>query len=167
MVHNHNSNDNTAATSNNNTNDNSNHHDRRIRQTNLDPYATTLSSPNDTATSVTMTPSGNEQTPMYTPTLDHSPPRRRNRKSHSAWKKIAQTHTPDNCTDPNCYSSATENVINLSGIPLFKAQTMVLSKGLSFVPTAVNAKPMEILRDFNIFTNKANRKLSQMVNPPG
>ena len=165
MVHNHNNNDNNAATSNNNANDNSNHHDRwTVRQTNLGPFATP--SPNDTTTSATTAPSQNEQTPTCTPTSDDTPPRRHNRKSHSARKKIAQTHTPDNCTDPNCYSCATENIINLSGIPLFRAQTMVLSKGLSFVPTAVNVEPKEIVRDFNIFTNKANRKLSQMVNPP-
>ena len=43
---------------------------------------------------------------------------------------------------------------------------MVLNKGLSFEPTATDAKPMEIMKDFNIFTNKSKRKLRRMINPP-
>ena len=39
-------------------------------------------------------------------------------------------------------------------------------KGLSFVPTATDAKPMENMKDFNIFANKSKRKLRRMINPP-
>ena len=118
----------------------------------------------ETDTTIESTPSERELT--RSTTVDKSPPKH-NRQSYRTRKKIMmQNHTPDNCVNPNCYSCAVDNIVNLSNIQLSKAQTMVLSKGLSFVPTADNATPMEIIKDFNIFTNKANRKLIRMKNPP-
>ena len=84
-----------------------------------------------------------------------------NRKLRRDKQKLTQKHTPDNCINPNGHSCVADNVINLSGIPLSRVQTTVLSKGLSFVHTADNAKPTEIVRDFNIFANKTHKNLAK------
>ena len=94
---------------------------------------------------------------------------KKNRKSIRDRKRVhpdITIHTPQECTNPNCYQCATLNIVNLSGIPLTKPQVLLLSKGLSFVPTATNAKPAEFIREFNTFTEKAKSKLRRMINPP-
>lgn len=88
-----------------------------------------------------------------------------NRKSLKDRNKNS-THTPEQCTSHNCYRCAVHNIVNLSDIQLTKTQILLLNRGLSFVPTAHNSTPMELIKDFNIFANKAKRKLRQMINPP-
>ena len=89
-----------------------------------------------------------------------------NRKSQKQRRALKTAHDPEQCTNPNCLDCATKNIVNLSNTQLTKTQVLLLSKGLFFVPTASNAKPTEILRDFNTFKMKARRKLCRMINPP-
>ena len=89
-----------------------------------------------------------------------------NRKSPKQRRALRTTHDPEHCTNPNCHDCATKNIVNLSNTQLTKTQVFLLSKGLSFVPTAPNAKPTVLLRDFNTFKMKARRKLRRMINPP-
>ena len=88
-----------------------------------------------------------------------------NRKSPKQRRALRTTHDPEHCTNPDCQDCATKNIVNLSNTQLTKTQVLLLSKGLSFVPTAPNAKPTEILRDFNTFKMKARRKLRRMIDP--
>lgn len=66
----------------------------------------------------------------------------------------------------NCLSCANLNVVNLSGIPLSQTQIILLNKGLTFIPTARNAKSMEILKDFNAFATKTKKQLNRCFNLP-
>ena len=97
---------------------------------------------------------------------NNSNTQKQNRKSQKDRTKLKKNHTPEHCTSRNCYECATNNIVNLSNIQLTKTQVLLLNRGLSFVPTADNAKPMELIKEFDIFANKAKRKLRQMVNPP-
>ena len=47
-----------------------------------------------------------------------------------------------------------------------KTQTLLLSKGLSFVPTAPDAEPIELVNDFNKFTRKVKNDYNKTINPP-
>ena len=97
---------------------------------------------------------------------NNSNTQKQNRKSQKDRTKLKKNHTPEHCTLRNCYECATNNIVNLSNIQLTKTQVLLLNRGLSFVPTADNAKPMELIKEFDIFANKAKRKLRQMVDPP-
>ena len=107
---------------------------------------------------------------MLTGTLiDHNTSRgnRKSLKDRNKKKLIVDSlHVSEHCTNPNCYQCAKENIVNLSDTQLSKTQILLLSKGLSFVPTAPNAKNTEIMKDFNIFAHKTKRKYKQMINPP-
>ena len=88
------------------------------------------------------------------------------KKQQKITKNQKQGQEEPYCTDHNCYDCAVNNIVNLSNIQLTKAQVLLLNRSLSFVPTANDAKPTELIRHFDIFTVKAKRKLHQMVNPP-
>ena len=75
-------------------------------------------------------------------------------------------NSPEECLNPDCFQCAKCNIVNLTDTQLSKAQVILLNKGLSFVPTASNAEPMEIMGDLNRFTIKAKRLLYKTVNPP-
>ena len=137
-----------------------------ILETNLNTLPATQTT-RETVTAPSHEESTQETATLTTTTTTNSSSPKHNRKSYSARRKIKQNHTPDNCVNPNCYNCAANNIVNLSKFPLSKAQTIVLSKGLSFIPTTDNATPMEIMKDFNTFTNKAKQKLTRMMNPPG
>ena len=76
------------------------------------------------------------------------------------------THIAEQCTTHNCFECAVCNIVNLSNVQLTKTQILLLNRGLSFVPTAYNATPRELIKEFNCFSNKAKRKLRLMLNPP-
>ena len=103
-------------------------------------------------------------------TLANNSTAKRNRKSLKDRNKTKPTtdssHTTENCLNHNCYQCAKENIVNLSDTQLSKTQILLLSKGLSFVPTAPNAKNTEIMRDLNNFIHKTKRKYKQMLYPP-
>ena len=97
---------------------------------------------------------------------NNSGPPKHNRKSLKYRSKHTnQEHKLENCTNPNCLQCATNNIVNLSNIPLTRPQILLLSKVLSFVPTTNCAEPTEMIGDLNIFANKAHRKLKQMIKP--
>ena len=93
-------------------------------------------------------------------------PNRKSLKDRKKKTNIPIPHTPDECFNPNCYSCAQSNIVNLSDTPLSKTQIILLNKGLSFIPTANNAKPSEILKDFNLFTSKTKKQFNRLANPP-
>ena len=96
----------------------------------------------------------------------NSHPPKRNRKSlKDRNKHTNREHKPEICSNPNCSKCAADNIVNLSNIPLTRPQILLLSKGLSFVPTTNCAEHAEMIADLNIFANKANRKLKQMIKP--
>lgn len=53
-------------------------------------------------------------------------------------------------------------ILNLSDHELTVAEKLVLSKGLTFIPTAHDLTNFEILSDFDMFANK----LHKLINPP-
>ena len=65
------------------------------------------------------------------------------------------------CTNQNCISCAKSFVANLSGRPLSDAQILLLSKGLSFIPTPFDSNHFELLKDFDCFCEKI-RPLSKI-----
>ena len=89
-----------------------------------------------------------------------------NRKSLKKRKALSRPHAADDCTNPTCFECAKNNIVNLSNITLTRAQILLLSKGLSFIPTATNTKDKDIMRDFNMFANQTKKKLKLMVDPP-
>ena len=58
------------------------------------------------------------------------------------------------CNTPNCISCAKTFVANLSGKDLSDPQILVLSKSLSFIPTARDSSNFELLKDFDHFCQK-------------
>ena len=65
--------------------------------------------------------------------------------------KSRPSHDSSTCLNPNCYPCAQDNIVNLSGITLTKPQITILSKGLSFVPTANHISPRELIKNINDF----------------
>jgi len=110
--------------------------------------------------------SNNEQLIMPDPTNKMITHKITNRKSLKQRKTKQQQHSPEFCINSNCYKCAKDNVVNLSNVELTKPQILLLSKGLSFVPTTKDSSPKEILNDFNSFTAKTKNKLRQLINPP-
>ena len=75
-----------------------------------------------------------------------------NQKSRQRYLKHIYKHNQHNielCTDCKCITFAKSYVANLSG------RILLLSKGLSFIPTARDANNFELLTDFNKFCNKS------------
>ena len=89
-----------------------------------------------------------------------------NRKSLKQRITHHKPHSSENCVNSNCFECAKDNVVNLSNIELTRNQIILLSKGLSFVPTTSDANPKEILKDFNQFTIRTKIKLRKFINPP-
>ena len=133
-----------------------------VDHSDIESTTTTDSAIHDTD-SLMLTPASNH---TNTPSDSHNLTDHKNRKSLRTRNKNKETHTPEQCTAHNCYDCAVNNIVNLSDIQLTKTQILLLNRGLSFVPTADNATPVEIIKEFDIFANKAKRKLRLMVNPP-
>ena len=66
-------------------------------------------------------------------------------------------HDSSTCIDANCITCAKQYVTNLSSYTLSETQIFLLSKGLSFVPTARNPNHFELLRDLDYFFHKIRR----------
>ena len=81
-------------------------------------------------------------------------------KIWSHLKKLYNRHLSDvshditNCTRTDCIICARSFVANLSGKELSDPQILLLSKGLSFIPTARDSSHFELLRDFDCFCNR-------------
>ena len=62
----------------------------------------------------------------------------------------------------NCVTCAENFILNLSDHELTVPEKLVLSKGLTFIPTARDLTNFEILSDFDTFANKLRKR----INPP-
>ena len=71
-------------------------------------------------------------------------------------------HSLYTCKIKNCVTCAENFIVNLSSHVLSVPEKLVLSKRLSFIPTAKDLTNFEILSDFNLFTHK----LRKCINPP-
>ena len=69
-------------------------------------------------------------------------------------------HDINTCYNHKCVTCAKLYVANLSGRPLSDPQILLLSKGLSFIPTPTDSTTFELLTDFNRFYEKI-RSLSK------
>ena len=86
-------------------------------------------------------------------------PKKVSRKSRQRYNKCIYHnlyHDNVNGIKKNCITCAKSFVANLSGKDLTDPQILLLSKGLSFVPTAKDASHFE-LRDFDTFCHKICR----------
>ena len=145
--------------SDNHYNDNNNNTTQTDHNTNTDP-------PTSQAADSSSNAHSNRDGSISGKDDDASQNLNKNRKSLKQRNSMKKRHSPENCTNPNCLECAALNIVNLSSAQLTGTQILLLNRGLSFVPTASNAGPTEILRDFNMFKMKARRKLSRMINPP-
>jgi len=68
--------------------------------------------------------------------------------------KAPYNHNFDSCINNHCVTCAKQYVINLSSYALTETQISLLSKGLSFVPTASKPNHFELLRDLDVFFYK-------------
>ena len=87
-------------------------------------------------------------------------PKKVNRKSRQRYNKHIYHnlyHDNVNCIKNNCITCAKSFVANLSGKDLKDPQILLLSKGLSFVPTARDASHFKLIRDFDTFCHKIHR----------
>ena len=89
-----------------------------------------------------------------------------NRSSKKTDSKNKPQHTHQMTASTQIVSNVHSTIYSTCPKSLTKTQTLLLNKGLSFVPTTTNAEPMEIMKDFNAFTIKTKNKLRRMVNPP-
>ena len=101
-----------------------------------------------------------------TPRTTHTKQKHNRKKLKERNKSHHTPHAQEECLNPDCFQCALHNIVNLSDTQLSKTQVILLNKGLSFVPTAYNAKPTEILKDFNNFTIKTKKSLIRLANPP-
>ena len=69
------------------------------------------------------------------------------------------SHDIANCTDLNCITCSKSYICNLSGRDLTDPQLLLLSKDLSFIPTARDTNHFELLRDFDKFANRIRQLL--------
>lgn len=79
------------------------------------------------------------------------------RKTRQRYLKYLYRHNEHDtklCIDNKCITCAKTYVANLSGCILTEPQILLLSKGLSFIPTARDANNFELLTDFNKFCIK-------------
>jgi len=75
---------------------------------------------------------------------------------------ITYNHSIYTCKIKNCVTCADNFIVNLSDHNLSVSEKLVLSKGLTFIPTAKDLTTFEILSDFDRFTNK----LCKVIHPP-
>jgi len=68
--------------------------------------------------------------------------------------KVSHNHNFYSCTNNHCVTCTKQYVINLSSHTLTEAQISLLSKGLTFVPTANKPNHFELLRDLDHFFYK-------------
>ena len=92
---------------------------------------------------------------------DKSDRRKRNRKSKK--DRLKNPHNNTTCTIPDCYSCAKNNVFNLTGKPLSREQTLLLSKGLSFIPKTPESEPRELMIDLGKFIQKVKNKCGKIL----
>ena len=92
--------------------------------------------------------------------------KRVNRKSKQRYLKRIHKQTNNHniylCNHNQCIICAKSYVANLSGRTLTDPQILLLSKGLSFIPTCRDATHFELLRDFDAFCHKI-RSLSKLI----
>ena len=74
---------------------------------------------------------------------------------------IKHNHPLYTCYVKNCIKCAENFILNLSGYVLSRMEKILLSMGLTFIPTPQQPTPFEVLRDFNNFS----RKLRSMTKP--
>ena len=81
-----------------------------------------------------------------------------NRRSRQRYLKHIYNNTLSHniysCSNANCIICAKSFVANLSGKDLSDPQILLLSKGLSFIPTARDSNSFELLRGFDSFSKK-------------
>ena len=70
-------------------------------------------------------------------------PSKINRQSHA--------HDKTTCSNADCFTCAKDNIVNLSNITLTRPQITALSKGLSFIPTAKEISPRELIKNVDDF----------------
>ena len=85
--------------------------------------------------------------------------RRRAAKKHC----ININHDLYTCKIKNCVSCVENYIVNLSDYELSIPEKLLLSKGLTFIPTAKDVDSFELLSDFN---NKFACKLRYRIYPP-
>ena len=90
---------------------------------------------------------------METPQIEKN--KKVNRKSRQRYIKHIYkhllSHNIHRCTNTHCITCAKLFVANLSGRDLTGPQILLVSKGLSFIPTAKDSSHFELLKAFNIY----------------
>ena len=86
----------------------------------------------------------------------------RTRRRQAKRNYIQYKHTIYTCKITNCVTCAENFILNLSDHELTVPEKLVLSKGLTFIPTARDLTNFEILSDFDTFANKLRKR----INPP-
>ena len=87
--------------------------------------------------------------------------KRNNRKSKKDRSK--HTHDAQRCVRPDCFSCAKENVVNLTGKPLTRQQTTLLSRGLSFIPRTPESDARELMTDLGTFIRNTKIKCGKLL----
>jgi len=83
--------------------------------------------------------------------------KRKNRKSK---KGIKHPHNTQRCVTPECFSCATENVVNLTGRALSRQQITLLSRGLSFIP---KTPERELMTDLGTFIRNTKIQCGKLL----
>jgi len=83
--------------------------------------------------------------------------RRNNRKSKKDRSK--HTHNAQRFFRPDYFSCAKENIVNLTGKPLTRQQTTLLSRGLSFIFRTPESDARELMTDLGTFIRNTKIKL--------
>jgi len=86
---------------------------------------------------------------------------RRNRKSKKDRSK--HPHGKLKCVRPDCFSCSQDNVFNLTGKPLSREQTLLLSKRLSFIPRTAEVSARELMIDLGKFIQKVKIKCGKLT----
>ena len=74
---------------------------------------------------------------------------------------LSYSHSLYTCAIKNCVICAEHSIMNLSRYVLSTPSKLLLSKGLSFIPTARDVVNFEILSNFNQFIRKLRNKVHQ------
>ena len=98
----------------------------------------------------------NTTPPLQPPGTDK--PKGKNRKSKKNRPTKFEHHDQQKCISPDCFTCATNNVVNLTGKPLSKDEIMVLNRGLSFVPTPLDPDPGEAMMDLGKFIHNVKMR---------
>ena len=88
--------------------------------------------------------------------------KRRKAKGHY----IINEHNMYKCKVINCVTCAENFILNLSGHVLSTPEKLLLSKGLSFIPTTKDLNSFKIIADFNKFSQKLRNKVCQIRHCP-